>query len=132
MSPRLLFVMVVTLSLLAGCQGVQLKDKQNTLEDALHAYGSTLRWGNVADAYGFLTPELAQQAQVPGNLANIKVTQYQQLSSPVMKDTEASVSVGIRYIHQDRQVERTLTDKQEWRHFEGIGWRRSNPIPEFR
>jgi len=132
MSPRRFFAILGTLSLLASCQGMQFKDKQNTLEDTLHAYGSTLRWGNIADAYGFLTPELAKQVQVPDNLANIKVTQYNQLSSPVMKDTEASVSVGIRYIHQDRQVERSLTDKQEWRHFEGMGWRRSNPIPEFR
>jgi hypothetical protein len=133
MTSRLPLILGMLLSLLLpGCQSVQFKDRQSSLEDSLRAYDSTIRWGNIADAYAFLTPELAKQTPVPDGLENIRVTQYWQQGSPEMGDNTASINVGIRYIHQDRQVERTLSDKQQWRFLEGVGWRRSNPIPEFR
>lgn len=133
MSSRLPLPIGVLLSLLlAGCQSVQFKDRQSSLEDSLRAYDSTIRWGSIADAYVFLTPELAKQTSVPDGLENIRVTQYWQQSSPELNGDTAQVNVGIRYIHQDRQVERTLSDKQQWRFVDGQGWRRNNPIPEFR
>lgn len=117
--------------LLSGCQGLQVKDKQARLEDTLRAYSGTVRWGNLADAYNFLEPELARQADPPPNLANIKVTRYKRLASPVLNQNTATVTARIRYIHQDRQIERNITDKQLWRFHDGKGWRRANPIPSF-
>jgi hypothetical protein len=126
-------LLFLLLPLLVGCQSVQLKDKQSQLEETLRAYSGTVRWGNLADTYNFLTAELAQSQTPPAGLDEIKVTQYEEMGSPVMKgETQASATARIRYVHQSRQVVRTITDQQLWQFVPGQGWRRSNPIPELK
>jgi hypothetical protein len=115
---------------LVGCQGVQVKSKSNQLQNTLSAYQTTVRWGNLADMYQFLEPELALQAEIPSHLQNLRVTRYEEMGNPVVADDVATVTARISYVHQDRQVERVIQDRQQWRHEPGVGWLRSNPIPE--
>ncbi len=122
------FIPVVGMAvLLAGCAG--LKDKESSLERTLSAYGSAVRWGDLASTYDFLEPELAAQSEPSGNLDNIRVIQYEVLKGPMTDGERATVHARVSYVHRDRQVVRTLDDRQEWRHDSEYGWRRSNPIP---
>ena len=125
----------LALLLLSGCNSVtmdSLKPSQEKLKSTLRSYEVTVRWGNIADAYKHLTPELQELAKIPSSLENIKVTHYEVLSPLQMKDDKALQQVRIRYIHQDRQVMRTLIDQQQWIELPEQGWRRANPMPQFR
>jgi len=122
-----LFGLAMLAVLLAGCSG--LKDKESSLDRTLNAYGSAVRWGDLASTYDFLAPELAGQSEPPGDLGNIRVIQYEVLQRPVTDGDRATLQARISYVHRDRQVVRTLDDRQEWRHDSEAGWRRSNPIP---
>ncbi|MEO5343227.1 MAG: hypothetical protein H7842_07800 [Gammaproteobacteria bacterium SHHR-1] len=125
----LLFIALLTGLWLSGCQTLGVKDRQAQLEETLRVYSGTVRWGELADAYRFLSPELAQEQPPPEGLANIRVTRYEAADSPVINGDSAQVTARIRYIQQDRQVVQTLVDKQVWRFDPSSGWRRSNPIP---
>jgi hypothetical protein len=125
----LLFLLPVFALLLGGCQSMQLKDQQAQLEETLRTYSGTGRWGELADAYKFLEPELAMQHTPPAGLENLRVTRYEEVDGPVVSGDTAKVTARIRYIQQDRQVVHTMVDKQEWRFSKERGWRRSNPIP---
>jgi hypothetical protein len=123
--------LILLLGLLAGCQSIEVKDQQSRLEETLRTYSGTIRWGNLADAYNFLEPKLARQSDPPGNLANIRVTRYEDVGSPVLDGESATQVSRIRYIHNDRQVVREITDKQLWRFHKDKGWLRGNPMPAF-
>lgn len=130
MFPRsILLLLLPGLLLLAGCQSMALKDRQAQLEETLRTYSGTVRWGELADAYRFLTPELARENVPPPGLENIRVTRYEGGDNPVINGDTAQVVARIRYIQQDRQVVHTLVDQQQWRFDPDSGWRRSNPIP---
>lgn len=110
---------------------MQLADRGNLLNDTLRAYEGTVRWGNLSEAWGFLDSEVAKEAEVPKDLTQIKVTRYETLGNPRMQGELASQRVRISYIHQDRQIVKSLEDDQQWRFVERKGWRRVNPIPNF-
>ncbi len=122
-----LFGLAMLAVLLAGCSG--LKDKESSLDRTLNAYGSAVRWGDLSSTYDFLEPALAGQSEPPGDLDNIRVIQYEVLKRPVTDGDRATLQARISYVHRDRQVVRTIDDRQEWRHDSEYGWRRSNPIP---
>lgn len=127
----LTLIWITALSMwLIGCGSVQVKSKHNQLQNTLNAYQTTVRWGNLADMYAFLEPERKLEAEIPAHLENLRVTRYEELGSPVIVEDVATVTARISYVHRDRQVERVIQDRQEWRHEPGVGWLRSNPIPD--
>ena len=110
------------------------KESERTLQEQLKAYEASLRWGYPGQAYNFLKPELAKKSEIPKNIDRIKVTQYKVIQRPhlIAEDIAAQVAV-IGYVHEDRQVERSLTDHQRWEYDkEKKHWYRINPIPEFK
>ncbi|MEW7976254.1 MAG: hypothetical protein AB2814_02015 [Candidatus Sedimenticola endophacoides] len=109
------------------------KDSEKSLQLTLRAYETTLRWGNPADIYGFLDPELRAAAPAPDTLHNIQVTGYQVTQRPnLVEEERAGLVAEIRYVFKDRQIERRLRDEQLWSHDkEHNTWRRINPIPPF-
>ena len=114
-----------------------VKDKKlgNELQVYLSRYESAMRWGNPQHAYGFLKPELAAQTPLPQDLDNIEVSQYLVVSPPVLLNkTTATQTVAISYILVNRQVERSLVDRQVWEREDANSreWYRANPIPEFK
>lgn len=130
--------LLIFLLLSVGCSTVdKVKDAQmaKDLKRYLHGYESALRWGQPGQAYAFLKPEIAQQNPVPGGLDNIKVSEYDIVGPPVfVTKTQATQTVSISYIFQDRQVQHSLTDNQIWerKDEESREWYRSNPIPAFK
>jgi len=124
----------VLLLLVSGCNTMSmdsLKPSEEKLRSALRSYEVTLRWGNIADAYKHLTPELLEKSEIPADLDNIKVTHYEVLSRPQIEEDKAQQKVRIRYLHQDRQVIRSLIDNQYWTNLPDLDWRRANPMPRF-
>jgi hypothetical protein len=78
-----------------------------------------------------LTPEKQKTTTIPSHLDNIKITHYEVLVRPQIKDNRAVQEVRIRYIHKDRQIVRQIVDHQIWIDIPDVGWRRDNPIPSF-
>ena len=129
-------VLILSMFLLVGCNTASvsntLKPDVEKLREALRAYKVTLRWGEVVDVYAFLSPELKERTTIPAGLENIKVTDYEVLVPPSIDGEKAQQRVRVRYIHQDRQVVRSLMDHQLWTNHSEKGWVRSNPIPFFK
>ncbi len=131
LKPLLLFVITLSLS---ACQSLTQKESEKALQEQLKAYEASMRWGFPGQAYNFLSPELAKTNKVQKGLDRIKVTQYKVLQRPdlIAEDVAALVAV-IGYVHEDRQVERSLTDRQRWEYDkEKNRWFRTNPIPVFK
>ncbi len=124
---------ILTILLLSGCQTLLQKDRMDSLRQTLRAYETTLRWGQLEQASQFLELEKAKEAKIPNNLNNIRVTHYEVMTPPVkMGEHRISQIVSIHFVLKDRQIEKTLTDRQIWEFDpEEKHWFRINPIPGF-
>ncbi len=133
-----LFIITLAL-LLTGCQSFSPikafkdKDKQDTLTQALHSYELTVRWGELSQIYSFLHPDLAKETSIQNNLDNVRVTSYETIKGPTgVSEYQAMQTVRILYIYDDRQIQKTMIDNQEWTYNEDKRqWRRTNTIPKF-
>lgn len=129
-------LLAITYLLLTACQVASISERTEAkkLNDTLSAYEAVVRWGSLEQAYGFLTPDLSAQTEIPAGLANVRVTGYELLSGPGKLTThKVTQTVAIDYVLKDQQVVRRLTDRQSWEYDEKEGeWQRSNPIPAFR
>ncbi len=134
-TPYRLTLLLALLTLLSGCKTLDLmqSDKEESLQNILKAYQSTVRWGYPGQAYNFLRKDIADKTPIPEHLSNISVTDYKVIRQPAqVSENQAAQTAIIGYIFDDRQVERTLTDKQLWEYDpENGSWSRINPIPEF-
>jgi hypothetical protein len=128
---RFLFLLLLTL-LLPACQTLSERDDSRKLESTLSSYGTAARWQPLGNLYGFLVPEL-QPDTLPAGLDNVRVTSYE-VSVPPRKLAEdrAVQTAVIQYVHLDRQVLRTLVDRQLWSRDDQGQWQRANPIPVFK
>jgi hypothetical protein len=109
--------------------------REDELTITVRAYESTIRWGKIAAAYDFLLPDIAATAEIPKGLDEIKVTGYDRLTGLIPTDEDRKrfrTSASIRYVHIDRQVERSITDQQVWEWDDDAKrWWRANPVPAF-
>ena len=132
MQTRLLPIVSLVLAL-SACVSSGAREDELTI--TVRAYESTIRWGKIAAAYDFLLPDIAATAEVPKGLDEIKVTGYDRLTGLMPTDEDRKrfrTSASIRYVHVDRQVERSITDQQVWEwDDEAKRWWRANPIPAF-
>jgi hypothetical protein len=134
--PKLVYQWVVgalVALLLGGCVPSSMKTSETRLQETLRLYEAMVRWGSLDRIYGFLTPELAESAQIPEGLANIRVTGYDTVAGPsALSETRWAHTAAITYVLQDRQVVKSLVDNQVWEQDEESGsWWRANPIPPF-
>lgn len=129
--PAILLVLAAAVS---GCQTLQEVKGKDALKNTLNSYAATLRWGDPAQAYNFLRPEEAEQVEVPEGLNNVRVTGYELASAPTyLSDHVVTQTVVIEYVFEDRQVYRTLTDRQFWEYdVEEERWYRTNAVPPFK
>jgi hypothetical protein len=129
---RLLLIAGLVLGL-AAC--VTSGARQDELTITVRSYENTIRWGRIPAAYDFLRPDIVGTAEIPKGLDEIKVTGYDRLTGLIPTDEERQrfrTSAVIRYVHIDRQVERSVTDQQVWEwDDEAKRWWRANPIPSF-
>ena len=118
---------------LSGC--VTSAARHDELLVTVRSYENVIRWGRMPAAYDFLRPDVAGASEIPAGLDQIKVTGYDRLTGLMPTDEEKHhfrVMASIRYVHLDRQVERSITDQQTWEwDEEAKRWWRTNPIPAF-
>jgi PBP1b-binding outer membrane lipoprotein LpoB len=135
---RRLFLVAALALLFTGCESLSPikafkdKDKQDSLTKTLHSYELTVRWGDMVQMYTFLEPDLASKTIQQENLNNIRVTSYDVMKGPAsISTTQVLQTVKINYIYNDRQIQKTIVDNQEWTYYvENKEWRRTNPIPK--
>ncbi|PLY14395.1 MAG: hypothetical protein C0631_11055 [Sedimenticola sp.] len=135
MTKSILLITTLLLSslLMPGCQTLEKRDFQVSLDSALAAYAAAMRWGHPAQAYSFLDPSLEQNTANQEALNNIRVTNYKVFQQPAQTaEDKAQQSVAIQYVLVDEQVEKTLIDNQVWKYEkETQKWTRFNAIPVF-
>jgi hypothetical protein len=121
------------LAALSGC--VTSAARQDDLMVTVRSYENLIRWGRLPAAYDYLRPDVAGASEIPAGLDQIKVTGYDRLTGLLPTDEDKHrfrVMASIRYVHLDRQVERSITDQQIWEwDEEAERWWRTNPIPAF-
>jgi hypothetical protein len=102
------------------------------MEEALNSYGSAIRWGAFQKAWDFQTDKQKRAPDFKA-LKNIKVTGYDSVFRTVQNEgTIVLQTVEIRYIDNERLVEKSLTDEQKW-HFdvEKKQWLLDSSFPKF-
>lgn len=129
----LLFLAVFGLLLLGGCARIEERKQSDLLTTTLRAYESTVRWGDLARAYGFRDPHAEIQKPPPG-LDEIRVVSYATVVAPVLLDEDtARQSVEISYYWQSEQAIRKITDEQAWTYnHEDKLWYLKTEVPTFR
>ena len=121
---RYLFAGLLTLSTLwlGACASSEIRSKQTILDETLRTYGSTIRWGDIAQAVAFVDPKYRQaHPETALDLARykqIRVAGYEeQAPSPVGPD-EVTQTVQISLINVHTQHERGIVDHQIWKYDE--------------
>ena len=119
---------------LVGCQTLEIKNRQVSLEKALRAYEIAIRWSYIHQAYSLLKPERVKEVEIPQGLDNIKVTRYEILDPATNnpKSNTATQVAFISYVEKDRQQEKTLTDHQLWEYDQKADrWYLISGVPTF-
>jgi hypothetical protein len=104
-------------ALLLGACATQgdIMDKLNT---TLRAYEKAVRWAQFEDAYTYHKWQSGQQATLPTNMRNIRVTNYQSSAQKFEpKENIMKQTVTLRYYNTDDSRERSLKLQQEWKYF---------------
>lgn len=132
--PRLqIILLLVPLLLATGCAQVEKDKKRTTLDAAVTAYGSALRWGYFETASGFLHPDHRDGAARADWGKDLRILSYDVVQPAMLSDEDtANQVVQIEYLHEDRQRVRRMTDRQAWRYDEGSGnWWLHSGLPPF-
>jgi hypothetical protein len=134
-SKPLLLFLCVAIAGSAGCARVQKEKKTLGLEAATNGYGKSIRWAYYETAFGYLHPDLRRGEGPPEHLDNVRVTAYEVVQPPAIKDkdqTTAEQVVHIEYVLRDEQVVDKISDRQLWRYdTETETWWLHSAMPEF-
>ena len=130
----ILVLVVAVFALADGCARVEKEKKAQGLEAATNGYGKSIRWAYYEAAYGYLHPDL-RKAEVPKKLENVRVTAYEIVQPPTMRNdsqTKAEQVAQIEYILRDEQVVRKVSNRQDWRYdSETETWWLHSSLPDF-
>ena len=116
MAMRVLVMAFVVL--LAGC-GSQKKDVK-ILEETLRQYASTVRWGEIEQALGFIDPEVLKADPVEPfeleRLRQVQVAGYRERGAyTFIGDLRVRQVVQVELVNKHTQEVRSAVDVQEWR-----------------
>lgn len=115
MTPLALFL-ATCIAVTGGCARVEKEKKTKGLEAAVTAYGNSIRWAYYETAFGYIHPDF--RTDIPEGLDNVRVTSYEVVQPPIIKDeakTRAEQVVQIEFVRRDEQVVRRISDRQDWR-----------------
>ncbi|HYN77836.1 MAG TPA: hypothetical protein VES73_08590 [Lamprocystis sp. (in: g-proteobacteria)] len=131
---RLSGVLVLGL-LLAGCGTLEKDKRARGLQAATTGYHAALRWGYFETAYGYVHPDQRTGKELPSVFKDLRVTEYdvvQPLAGTGAGQTEATQTVTIDYLFEDRQVVKTVLDRQVWRYDPKLAtWWLASGLPKF-
>lgn len=108
-------------------------DKMDKLNMTLRAYEKALRWAKFDMAYSFHKWETDEQPSIPGQLKDIRLTNYSASNKSFDENSmTAKQTVTIRYYNQNNLRERSLETKQRWKYFpDKKRWYQTSKPPTF-
>jgi hypothetical protein len=122
--------------LLAGC-GSQKKADVKLLEETLRQYASTVRWGEIEQALGFIDPEVLKADPVEPfqleRLRQIQVAGYRERGAyTFIGELRVRQVVQVELVNRHTQEARSAVDVQEWR-FDPVArrWWLMTGLPRF-
>lgn len=126
--------LALLLAVLAGCA----TDKRNeALNSTLMRYASAIRWGDFANAQGFVDPGYAaahpMSSLEQSRLGQLRVTAYDEGAGPHPDgQDEVTQVVQINVVNVNTQAERSIIDPQRWHYDRDKGvWRLMTGLPDF-
>ena len=132
---RPMLMVVLVISLTAGCSTLKLQDRMQDFEDTSHAYGRAIAWSEFDVAAAFLkTVGQDQTAPDIDYLNQFKVTDYEpRLGSVLEKDARIRQVVRISYFRKDNLVVLTISDDQLWEYdADKSSWVLTTGFPKFK
>jgi hypothetical protein len=106
--------------LLGSCATEKLRSKETILDDTLHAYAATLRWGEIDQAANFIQPK--QRLDHPpsaveiSRLKQFKVSGYNEQPPTPAGENEVHQLVQIDLVNINTQSARSIVDHQVWKY----------------
>ena len=130
--PTVLAVAATILLGVGGCGPIKEDKMASGFYYATKGYREAIRWGAFGPAAGFLHPDERVDVDYD-NLENVRITGYEVIQPAVITPQRTAVQqVRIEYVLKNRQVLKSLTDRQEWRwDDEGSTWWLHSGLPEF-
>ena len=113
--------LALTLALgLAACSAYQHSNEDLMLDATLRSYANALRWGEIDQAVGFISPADLEAHPIPDlemeRYRQVRIVGYQEQGVQRIDQEHARQTVSIEVVNQHTQVARNLVDHQEWRY----------------
>ena len=107
---------LVYVLMLAGCAGMQTREKASALDEAVKSYGTLMRWGNFDEAVKYLLKRNGEHQIVAlDRLKSIRVASYDVTDQAMSADgSEAKVVAQIGFYHEESGVLHSFQDDQKW------------------
>lgn len=127
--------LVLSAVVLSACASSGVRSKQTVLEETLRSYGSTIRWGDIAQAVAFLDPKYREaHPQTALDLARykqIRISGYDEQPATPVSANEITQIVQIGIINIHTQQERGIVDHQIWKYDEKVKrWWLTSGLPD--
>jgi hypothetical protein len=132
-NPKLIIILL--LSLLAGCVSVSEMRKMDKFEETSEAYESAIRWSDFESASLFLkTEENANLSDLLNELKQFKVTAYTIKNFLPTKDkSQVLVIAEISYFKLNRLIVKSMSDRQIWKYDTAQErWLLTSGLPDFK
>ena len=133
--PRLPIILAALLALGACANTQKMRSKAVVLDETLHTYAATIRWGDVAQAQAFIEPKLLAE-HPPSTLElerfkQVRVAGYNEQPPVPVGDNEVRQVVQIDLINVNTQVSRSIIDRQVWKYDEAAKrWWLTSGLPD--
>ena len=133
--PRLPIILAALLALGACANTQKMRSKSVVLDETLHTYAATIRWGDVAQAQAFIEPKLLAE-HPPSTLElerfkQVRVAGYNEQPPVPVGDNEVRQVVQIDLINVNTQVSRSIVDRQVWKYDEAAKrWWLTSGLPD--
>ncbi len=138
---KYLLLMIMTLSLLQGCQALDAQKKNNSLDTVLRLYNESLHWEEWATAMSLYKPEPGQDDALPDSqnqnmqmFENIDVTEVKKAAVTINPEqTRAQTSIVIEYhLSNSNKIKKIHHPMTWWYNEEYKTWHTSTPLPDFK
>lgn len=133
--PRLPIILAAALVLGACASTQKMRSKSVVLDETLHSYAATIRWGDVAQAQAFIEPKvLAEHPPTALDLQRfqqVRITGYNEQQTVPVGENEVRQTVQIDLVNVNTQVARSVIDRQTWKYDEaGKRWWLTTGLPD--
>ncbi|MGN6520584.1 MAG: hypothetical protein ACTHK2_14265 [Dokdonella sp.] len=122
-------------AVLAGCATDKMRSKETILDQTLHSYGATIRWGDVSQALSFIDPKVLAE-HPPSQLdlerfKQVRITGYSEQPIVPVGEDEVRQVVQIELANVNTQSVRSIVDRQVWKYDEAAKrWWLTTGLPD--